>query len=93
MDLRQLPETLSRLTYPLTAEELRSALADEVVTYPSGGESIDTLVRRSGSDVVRSADDAWLSVVSALDEDAIGRKGYTDRDPPTSAREFDAVSF
>ena len=93
MELDQLPAALDRLTYPLTAEELRAALAGEVIAHPTGDEPLDAVVRRSGSDVVRSADDAWLSVVGALDEGAVGRKGYTDRDPPCGPDEFDAVSF
>lgn len=93
MDIDQLPTALDDLSYPLTADELSASLSGEVITYPSGDESLDAVVERSGSDVIWSADDAWLTVVGALDEGAIGRKGYTDRDPPCGPNEFDAVSF
>lgn len=93
MRLHDLPTALDALTYPLTAAELEAALEGAAIDYDVGGEPLGTLITRSGADVVRSADDAWLAVAGALDEAAVGRKGYTDRDPPTSAREFDAVSF
>lgn len=93
MRLNQLPSALDRLSYPLTAAELDAALEGEVISHPAGEEPLDAVLRRTGAEEVSSSDDAWLSVVGALDEAAVGRKGYTDRDPPCSPREFDAVSF
>lgn len=93
MRLNQLPTVLEDLTYPLTAEELSAALDGQTLTHPAGEEPAAAVVARSGTEAVVSADDAWLTMVAAVDEDAVGRKFYTDRDPPCGPREFDAVSF
>ena len=93
MRLNQLPTVLDGLTYPLTAAELAAALEGETLVHPVGEEPLSAVVERCGSASMSSADDAWLAVVSALDEDAIGRKFYSDRDPPCGPGEFDAVSF
>jgi hypothetical protein len=93
MRLNQLPAVLDDLTYPLSAAELAAALEGRTLTHPVGEEPLSAVVERCGSDAMTSADDAWLSMVAAVDEDAIGRKFYTDRDPPCGPHEFDAVSF
>lgn len=93
MRLNQLPTVLDDLTYPLTADDLAAALAGETLVHPVGEEPAAAVIERCGADAMASADDAWLSMVSHVDEEAIGRKGYTDRDPPCDPTEFDAVSF
>lgn len=93
MRLNQLPAVLDDLNYPLTAEELSAALEGQTLVHPAGEEALSSVVARCGSDAMASADDAWLSVLASVDEDAVGRKFYTDRDPPCGPNEFDAVSF
>lgn len=93
MRLNELPAVLEGLTYPLTAEELAAALEGETITHPTGKESASAVAARCGTDAMTSADDAWLAMVASVDEDAVGRKFYTDRDPPCGPQEFDAVSF
>ncbi len=93
MRLNQLPTVLDDLTYPLSTEELSAALEGRTLVHPAGEEPLSAVVARCGSDAMESADDAWLSMVASVDEDAIGRKFYTDRDPPCGPDEFDAVSF
>lgn len=93
MRLNQLPTLLDDLTYPVSADELAAALAGETLVHPVGEEPLSAVVARCGSDSLTSAEDAWLSVVGHVDEEAIGRKFYTDRDPPCGPTEFDALSF
>lgn len=93
MRLNQLPAVLDHLTYPLSVDELSSALDGRTIDHPGGEESAEAVVARCGSEAMRSADDAWLSMIASVDEDAVGRKFYSDRDPPCDADEFDAVSF
>ena len=93
MRLNQLPTVLDSLSYPLSAEELAAALEGETLVHPGGAEPASAVVDRCGPDALRTADDAWLSMVANVDGAAIGRKGYTDRDPPCGPSEFDAVSF
>jgi len=93
MRLNQLATVLDDLTYPLTADELSAALEGHTLVHPTGEEPASAVVERCGSASMTSADDAWLSVMGSVDEGAVGRKFYTDRDPPVGPREFDAVSF
>jgi hypothetical protein len=93
MRLNQLPTVLDDLTYPLSADELAAALEGQTLVHPVGEEPLSAVVERCGPDAMGSADDAWLSVVANVDEKAIGRKFYSDRDPPCGPTEFDAVSF
>ena len=93
MRLNQLPAVLEPLSYPLSAQELKAALEGETLDHPVGAEPAAAVVERCGPGAMRSADDAWLSLVANVDGGAIGRKGYTDRDPPCGPTEFDAVSF
>jgi hypothetical protein len=93
MRLNQLPTVLDDLTYPLSANELSAALAGRTLDHPAGQEPVSAVVERCGSDAMESSDDAWLSMVASVDEDAVGRKFYSDRDPPCDSNEFDAVSF
>ena len=93
MRLNQLPTVLDDLTYPLSADELAAALEGETLVHPVGEEPLSAVVARCGPDALHSADDAWLSMLANVDEEAIGRKFYTDRDPPCGPTEFDALSF
>lgn len=93
MRLNQLLGVLDGLTYPLTADELAAALEGQTLDHPAGDEYAPAVVERCGSEAMESADDAWLSMLAHVDEDAVGRKFYTDRDPPCGPREFDPVSF
>lgn len=91
--LNQLPDRLDDLTYPLSIEELSAVFEGQTLVHPGGEEPVSAVVDRCGSDVIESANDAWLSVMASVDEAAVGRKFYTDRDPPCSPAEFDPVSF
>ncbi|MFB6360309.1 MAG: hypothetical protein ABEH59_03200 [Halobacteriales archaeon] len=93
MRLNQLPPMLEDLNYPLSADELAAALDGETLVHPVGEEPLSAVVKRTGPAALRSADDAWLSVLANVDEEAIGRKHYSDRDPPCGPSETDAVSF
>ncbi|MFB6354373.1 MAG: hypothetical protein ABEJ92_09835 [Halobacteriales archaeon] len=93
MRLNQLPTVLDDLSYPLSADELAAALDGRTLVHPAGEEPVSAVVERCGSDAMESAEDAWLSVAAHVDEDAVGRKFYSDRDPPCGPNEFDAVSF
>lgn len=93
MRLNQFQTFLETLPYPLSAAEVAATLDGQTIDYPSGEESIADIVHRCGTDSWQSADDAWLSMLAALDEAAIGRKYYTDRDPPCGPNDFDPVSF
>ncbi len=93
MRLNQLAAELEGLSYPRSTADIAAALDGRVLDHAGGEEPVAAVLERCGSEAMTSADDAWLSVASSLDEDAVGRKGYSDRDPPVDRREFEAVSF
>lgn len=93
MRLNQFLTFLETRSYPLSPAEVSVALDGQTIDYPAGEESVADIVDRCGTDRWRTSDDAWLSMMAALDEAAIGRKYYTDRDPPCGPADFDPVSF
>lgn len=91
--LNQLPDRLERMSYPVTNEELSAEFEGQTLRHPNGEEALSAVVDRCGSHTLGSANDAWLSVIGSVDEAAVGRKFYTDRDPPCVTAEFDPITF
>lgn len=67
--------------YPTTTAELLEAHGDREVALPNGAATLAEVLSVLPEERFESAEEARLSVYSALGEDAIGRKGYSDRDP------------
>lgn len=87
----EIHELFEELSFPLTTEALVSAAGDEELEYPEGTETVEDICERVTLEEFESSEDATLVFRSALSEEAIGRKGYSDRDPPTigeSKREY-----
>lgn len=81
-------ETLERLettTYPASPEQLVVELGDPEIHLPAGNEQLADAFDRIDVDQFSTPEDAKLALLSGLSEDAIGRKGYSDRDPPTES--------
>lgn len=81
----RIPGVLARLddlAYPVAIERAVAELDDPEVQLPNGQDRLSTVLDRLALQTLESADDAKLAVLSALDSDAIGRKWYSDRDPP-----------
>lgn len=85
---------LEGLSFPITAEDLIAAIGSTRVTYPTGKvETLEQVCRRVEVDSYDSAEDAELAIRSGLDGDAVGRPGYSDRDPPLlGIDDYDQVS-
>ncbi|NIB98168.1 hypothetical protein [Halobacterium sp. R2-5] len=81
MTLRETATLLETQDYPLTADELADAVGDHDLAYPDGEEPLEAVIRRCGEQRFEDAQDATFAVYSALDADAVGRVGYSDRDP------------
>ena len=67
--------------YPMTTEELIEASGDMVLELPNGTETVGEALSVSGPETFETADDALLTAASGMSSKAIGRKGYSDRDP------------
>lgn len=92
--IRAATEALSEHSYPATTDALVEAYGDLVLEHPSGTETLGEALSRVGPETYESADDAQLATMSAVGAGAIGRKGYSDRDPvPIGGDGPDQVSF
>lgn len=81
----RLPDTyrlFEDLQYPVTTEELLDRIGDRTVDLSNGEETVQEVFDRIGSVEFTDPMDAHSTFMSALSTKAIGRKAYSDRDPP-----------
>ncbi|AKH98552.1 DUF5789 family protein [Halanaeroarchaeum sulfurireducens] len=94
MTLQKTDDLLAEQSYPVTAEELAERCGEHELTLPNGAETLEAVIERCGEETFESAFDAQQSVYSALSSKAIGRKGYSDRDPtPMGVDGHEPLSF
>ncbi|ADD05596.1 uncharacterized protein Nmag_2026 [Natrialba magadii ATCC 43099] len=88
-------EVIDDHEYPATTEELIEDCGDRTLELPNGSETVGDVLARLESETFESADDAQLAVYSAVSNKAVGRVGYSDRDPTPVGSPYspDAVSF
>jgi hypothetical protein len=82
--MRLLTEATDRVdahTYPATTEDLIEAYGEMQLEYSNGTETLGDALARLESETFQSSEEARMAVYSALGSEAIGRKGYSDRDP------------
>lgn len=92
MRIQQTSTLFEDLTYPVTTEDLIAKTGSQEIALQDGSESIKQILERSEPESFSSPEDVQLTIYSGLCDQAIGRKGYTDRDPPTM-NEVEPVSF
>lgn len=87
-------DLLDGLTFPLTTEQLIASVGSRRIEYPTGKEeSLASVYRRVEVEEYGSLEEAELALRSALVADAVGRPGYSDRDPPIpGVNRYDHVS-
>ncbi|MFC3477803.1 DUF5789 family protein [Halobacterium litoreum] len=94
MTLRETADVLTAQDYPLTAAELASACGDHELDEADGGETLRAVIARTGEDRFETATEATFAVYGAVGESAVGRVGYSDRDPtPMGVDGPEPVSF
>ncbi|WP_436346497.1 DUF5789 family protein [Natronorubrum sp. FCH18a] len=81
--------------YPMTTEELIEEHGDRTLELPNGTETVGDVLARLESETFESSDDVRLALSCAVSNKAIGRVGYSDRDPNPVGSPYtpDAVSF
>ncbi|MXV62908.1 DUF2795 domain-containing protein [Natronorubrum sp. JWXQ-INN-674] len=81
--------------YPATTEELISEYGDQTIELPNGTETVGDVLARLESETFETADDVRLALSCGVSDKAIGRIGYSDRDPAPLGSPYapDAVSF
>lgn len=94
MTFRQTTDLLETQSYPITAEELAEEYEDHELTLPNGAENLGSVIERTGEESFESAFEAQQAVFASLSHKAIGRKGYSDRDPtPMGVEGHEPLSF
>ncbi|MFQ3295065.1 MAG: hypothetical protein ACI8VE_002147 [Natrialbaceae archaeon] len=73
---------LEDLTYPITTDELLDKVGDSRVELENGSENLSEVFGRVENETYSTPTEANLTFLSALSTKAIGRKAYSDRDPP-----------
>jgi hypothetical protein len=74
-------DALDGHTYPATTAALIEAYGDLELEHPNGSETLGDVLARAGAETHEDAESARLAAISAVASGAIGRKGYSDRDP------------
>ncbi|AGB17344.1 hypothetical protein Halru_2770 [Halovivax ruber XH-70] len=93
-----LPGTVTladELEYPATTDELIAAYGDQPIELPNGTETVGDALGRISRETFESPDEFRLTLQSALSDKAVGRVGYSDRDPnpPGSVYQPQQLSF
>lgn len=101
VEFGEFDEHLEAYEYPTTTEDLLEDHGEKEIGLPSGTRTLHEILSpllespEDGSEPAArgttydSADQVRQSIFNLVDSDAIGRKGYTDRDPPALGEERD----
>lgn len=79
--MTEVTERIDAHSFPATTQELIDAYGTIEIDLPNGSETFGDTMGPFESQTFETAEDARLTAYSALGEAAIGRKGYSDRDP------------
>ncbi|GAB7018911.1 DUF5789 family protein [Halostagnicola bangensis] len=74
-------EMIDAHEYPATTEEMIEAYGERTLELPNGSESVEEVLARLDSETFESSEEVRFAVYSAVSKKAIGRVGYSDRDP------------
>ena len=80
-------ESFDAHTFPTTTDDLVEAYGKLEIELPNGDVTLGEVLGQVPHVECEDADDARLLTYSALGEEAIGRKGYSDRDSFSFAEE------
>jgi hypothetical protein len=88
-------EVINDHEYPATTEELIEEYGDRTLELPNGSETVGDVLARLESETFENPEEARFAVYSAVSDKAVGRVGYSDRDPTPVGSPYapDAVSF
>lgn len=71
----------NELEYPATTDELIARHGERPIELPNGSETVGEALGRVSPETFESPDEFRLTLQSALSRKAVGRVGYSDRDP------------
>ncbi|WP_238478650.1 DUF5789 family protein [Natranaeroarchaeum sulfidigenes] len=79
MTMKNTTELLTDAEFPMTSDELLDRYGDEEIDLSN--ETLREVLERTGSETYENREDAEFAIYSGVSDRAIGRKGYSDRDP------------
>jgi hypothetical protein len=88
MQLNGTGDRIDDADYPLTTDELLETLEHAELELQNGSEPIAEILDRTGAETYETAEDARLALYNCVSSKAIGRKGYSDRDPTTPGSQY-----
>jgi len=81
-------ERLGTHRYPTTTADLLAAHGDLEVEYSNGSETLTEIFGRLDVETYTTHEEATTALYSAVGDEAIGRKFYSDRDPFSPGVDF-----
>ena len=78
--VRNAEESFATHTFPSTTAEFVEEHGDIELELPNGATTLGDALDCLPNEDLETEEDARLAIYSALGEEAIGRKGYSDRD-------------
>lgn len=79
VEFGSLGDDLERVEYPIDNERLLEQYGDREITLQGGEEPLREVLGPLGEITFESSDEVVQSVIGMVDDEAIGRKDYTDR--------------
>ncbi|WP_254530903.1 DUF5789 family protein [Natrinema gelatinilyticum] len=87
IEFGSLARQLEQHEYPATCEELIEAYGTEVLRFQNGEQSLEEVLNKVPAERFASVTEARMAIFNNVADDAIGRKGYSDRTPPALGEE------
>lgn len=83
LTIKDASERLGTHRYPTTTEDLLADHGDVVIEHTNGSETIAEVFGRLDVETYETHEAVTAALYSAVSSEAIGRKFYSDRDPPS----------
>ncbi|KYH26908.1 hypothetical protein HAPAU_07960 [Halalkalicoccus paucihalophilus] len=81
-------------SYPATTSDLIDRYGEQTLELAGGSQTVGEVLSVAGDETFESAEEARYAIYAGLGSEAIGRVGYTDRDPePPGTNGHVPVSF
>ncbi|PSP54941.1 hypothetical protein BRC82_08045 [Halobacteriales archaeon QS_1_67_19] len=93
LDFSNVEDDLESEDYPVSADELLDRYGDREIGMSGGSESFREVLVTGGDETFESPDEVKQTVLNRVSQNAVGRKGYTDRGAGSAEGEQDDESF
>lgn len=79
VEFGSLADDLKAESYPMKKTELLETYGDRELELQNGGETLREVLEPMGETTYESAEDVMQAIIGMVDDQAIGRKHYSDR--------------